>query len=253
MPQVVPETLPLTPNMLLVFVDETGIEDYSDPNNPTFGRGGCAVLGGEYKKTIKRPWRRLKREKLGGAIKPFHATEFELSKPTRIQITAINRFLRQPFWRFAVMSDGRTELPPGVDGHRAVSLITVKFVSKVVATLDVNAVALVFEASDRGDALVKRDFDLASMRLVNNVGLHIEVDGYFMNKNSMEPGLEVADLVAHTAGRQRRHQLAGKAGPAKDFEQMFWHSPIPPAFMSIDTVQLTELAVDANAIGVVST
>ncbi len=248
MPQVVPETLPLTPKMLIVFVDETGIEDYSDPKNPTFGRGGCAVLGGEYRRMIKRPWRKLKREKLGGATKPFHATDFEHSKPTRRQITAINRFLRRPFWRFAVMSDGRTELPPGVDGHRAVSLITVKFVSEMVATFDVNAVALVFEASDRGNALVERDFDLASMRFVNNAGLRIEVDGYFMDKNSMEPGLEVADLVAHTAGRQRRHQIAERPGPAKDFEQMFWHSPIPPAFMSIDTVQLTELAVDADAI-----
>jgi hypothetical protein len=30
----------LPANSLLTFVDETGNEDFSDPNNPTFGRGG---------------------------------------------------------------------------------------------------------------------------------------------------------------------------------------------------------------------
>ena len=43
------DTLPLRPETLLIFIDETGIEDYSDTKNPTFGRGGCAVLGADYK------------------------------------------------------------------------------------------------------------------------------------------------------------------------------------------------------------
>ena len=142
------------------------------------------------------------------------------------------------------MSDARTELPPGIDGHKAVSLVTVNFVRKLVATYeDVADVALVFEASGRGDELVKRDFDLASMNLLNKTGARIEVDGCFIEKKYAEPGLEVADLIAHTAGRQRRREIAGKEGRAKDFEQMYWHSPVPPAFMAIDTVQLNELAL----------
>ena len=239
------DTLVLSPDTLVVFVDETGNEDYSDPKNPTFGRGGCAVLGGEeYETLIKKPWRKLKREKLGGATKPFHAAEFGQSRPTKAQITRINRFLQQRFWRFAVMSDARTALPPGIDGHRAISLVTIKFVTRLVANYDgINSVALVFEASDRGNELVKRDFDLATMDLINRSGSRVEVEGVFMEKKFNEPGLEVADLVAHTAGRQRRHQLAGKSGVAKDFEQMYWHSPIPPAFMSINMVQVDEIPV----------
>lgn len=241
------DTLVIRPRMLLVFIDETGIEDYSDPNNPTFGRGGCAVQAGDYKKLIRKPWRKLKRERLGGTMKAFHATAFEQSRPTKVQISSINRFLERPFRRFAVMTDGRTELPDGIDGHKAVSFITVRFVQRLVATYEnVENVALVFETSDRGDKLVKRDFDLASMKLVNGSDKRIEVDGYFMPKKSMEPGLEVADLVAHTAGRQRRHQIAGKEGVTKDFKQMYWHSPIPPAFMSINTVQLNELAIEGG-------
>ena len=239
------DTLVIRPGMLLAFIDETGIEDYSDPGNPTFGRGGCAVLAADYKKLIKKPWRKLKRERLGGAMKPFHAAEFEQTRPKKVQITGINRFLERPFERFAVMSDERTKLPPGIDGHKAVSLVTVKFVTRLVAAHEnVESIALVFEASGRGDELVKRDFDLENMNLVNGSGQRIEVEGNFMEKRYMEPGMEVADLIAHTAGRQRRHQMAGKAGAAKDFEQMYWHSPIPPAFMSIDNVQLYELAVE---------
>ncbi|MEO1016415.1 MAG: DUF3800 domain-containing protein [Pseudomonadota bacterium] len=235
----------IQPKTILVFIDETGTEDYSDPNNPTFGRGGCAVIAADYNKLIKKPWRKLKREKLGGALKPFHATEFEQSRPTKAQITAINRFLQRPFWRFAVMSDKGTKLPSGIDGHKAVSLMSIRFIERLVADYhDIQTIALVFEASERGDKLVERDFDLASMNLANGSGTRIEVDGYFVPKASMEPGLEVADLVAHTSGRQRRHQMAGKEGVAKDFEEMYWRSPIPPAFMSIDTVQLNAMELE---------
>ena len=178
--------LAFSPETLLVFIDETGNEDYGDPKNPTFGRGGCAVLGEDYKRLIKKPWRRMKREKMGGAGNLFHATEFEKSKPTKRQIAAISRFLQQPFWRFAVMSDVGTELPSGIDGHRAISLVTVNFVRKLVAIYkDVAAVALVFEASGRGDKLVKRDFDLANMKLFNGSGKPVAVKGCFMEKKYM--------------------------------------------------------------------
>jgi len=43
---------------LLIFIDETGDEDFSDPKNPTFGRGGCGALMPEYKRRIAKPWRR---------------------------------------------------------------------------------------------------------------------------------------------------------------------------------------------------
>ena len=243
------ESLKIVPGMLLVFVDETGIEDLSDPKNPTFGRGGCAVLAEEYDSKIKKPWKKLKRERLGGASKPFHATEFEQTRPTMRQIGGINQFLKRPFWRFAVMCDSRTALPPGIDAHKAISMVTVRFIERLVADMGkIHSIALVFESSERGDDLVKRDFDLAKMELRNAAGNRVEVDGYFMPKKSMEPGLEVADLIAHTAGRQRRHQIAGKDGTVPDFKQMYWHSPIPPAFMAIDTVQLSELAMtDAKA------
>jgi hypothetical protein len=107
-------------------------------------------------------------------------------------------------------------------------------------------VALIFEGSDRGDTLVRRDFDLATMGLRNVLGRRVEVEGVFMRKELMEPGLEVADLIAHTAGRQRRHELRGKDGHVPDFQQTYWHSTIPPEFIAINSMQIAE-AVEAGS------
>jgi Protein of unknown function (DUF3800) len=242
------DTLRLPPRSLLIFVDETGSEDLSDPQNPTFGRGGCGALLSEYQDSIIKPWRRLKRRRLGGAAKPFHAADFERTRPTLHQISGINTFLARPFWRFATMCDARTELPDGIDAHKAVSLVTRNFFARLVARCDVDVVALIFEGSDRGDSLVRRDYDLASMDLKNRSGSRVEVEGYFMTKDRMEPGLEVADLVAHTAGRQRRHEIAGRQGHTKDFKQMYWHSPIPPEFMAISAVEIAQGIEDGKAV-----
>jgi hypothetical protein len=63
------------------------------PKNPTVGRGGCGCFFPEHKERIAKPWRKLKREILGGAIKPFHAADFEQTRPTMRQISGINTFL----------------------------------------------------------------------------------------------------------------------------------------------------------------
>ena len=88
--------------------------------------------------------------------------------------------------------------------------------------------------------VVRRDYDLASMDLKNIRGRRVEVEGCFMPKSSMEPGLEVADMIVHTAGRQRRYQVAGKTGFTTDFKQTYWHSRIPPEFLAITSVEVAK-------------
>jgi hypothetical protein len=242
------DVLQLPLRSLLIFVDETGNEDFSDPKNPTFGRGGCGCLFSEYKRRLAKPWRRLKRERLGGATKPFHATDFEQTRPTMHQITGINAFMALPFWRFATLCDSRTELPIGIDAHKAISLVTINYFARHVSQCDVDLVALIFEGSDRGDNLVRRDYNLANMDLTNVRGRHVEIEGCFMPKGAMEPGLEVADLIVHTAGRQRRHEIAGKTGHTKDFQQTYWHSPIPPHFIAISAIEIAQGVKDGLGI-----
>lgn len=40
----------LEPTCLIVFIDETGEEAFSDKNYAIFGLGGCAVLATDYEK-----------------------------------------------------------------------------------------------------------------------------------------------------------------------------------------------------------
>jgi hypothetical protein len=188
------------------------------------------------------------RERLGGANKAFHATEFEQTRPTMHRIAGINAFMALPFWRFATMCDSRTNLPPEIDAHKAISLVTVNYFARIVLRYDVDVVALIFEGSERGDKLVERDYNLASMDLKNMWGHRIEVEGCFMPKASMEPGLEVADLIAHTAGRQRRREIGGKAGYTKDFQKTYWHTAIPPEFMAISSVEIAQAVREGQAI-----
>jgi hypothetical protein len=213
-------TLHLADDALIVFIDETGIEDFSDPQFPIFGRGGMAVLGNQYRR-FRKAWLKLKREYLGGARRPFHAAEFARSNPSLRQIQAINRFVALPFHRFAAMANGATVRPDDIDGHRAVSLLLRNFVINLVAQQDANSVALVFEGSDRGNSLVERDIQFSSEALVNAHGRTIQFDGYFMPKAAMEPGLEIADLIAHTAGRHERQRHAGQAAFPPDFRNVF--------------------------------
>lgn len=232
-------TAAIGPRDLLVFIDETGVEDYSDPRFPVFGRGGFAIRGGAaYEDHVRRPWLDLKRESLGGDQKPFHSTEFELSKPAEAQIIAINRFVNRPFHRFAVMTNIDTQLPKDIDGHRAVSMTLASHIGGIVSQFDIDNVALFFEASDRGDSLVRRDFDLSSMAYVDRRGVRANVDGYFMPKSSMEPCLEVADLIVHTAGRQERQRRSGRGGFQPDFGEVYQKAGrCHSYFMSIRSVQ----------------
>jgi hypothetical protein len=212
--------LALPHDALIVFLDETGVEDFSDPKFPVFGRGAMAATSGEYRR-LQKAWRKLKREYLGGAKKQFHAVDFEQSRPTLRQINAINRFVALPFERYAAVAHRETSRPDDVDGHLAVSMVMTNFIIKFVAKHDAPSVALVFEASERGNSLVERDFHFAPGTLVNSRGKPVDYDGYFMPKASMEPGLEIADLIVHTAGRQERRRRAGQTTFNLDFTSVF--------------------------------
>jgi hypothetical protein len=64
--------------------------DYSDPKHPVFGVGGCAVTSPDYLGQLRLEWIHLKQNDLGIVNRPFHAVDFEHSRPDPAMIETIN-------------------------------------------------------------------------------------------------------------------------------------------------------------------
>jgi hypothetical protein len=214
------------PGTLMVFIDETGHEEYADPNYPVFGRGGCLVTGSEYNNRIVRPWKKLLQE-IDWGDTPFHTSELiqrlrSLGKATcDAQIESINQLARHGFFRFGVTTHSKIIFPSEVDGHAVVSAGLANFLRRVVASCNPSSVMIVFEDSKRTNKFVERDFILENLWMYDLFGHEVSVDGYFCKKQLRIPGLELADLVVHTAGDNQRHALRGKGGVPLSFKELF--------------------------------
>jgi hypothetical protein len=44
----------------MFFTDETGHEEFADPNYPVFGLGGCAIPAAAIDLNLRQPWREMK-------------------------------------------------------------------------------------------------------------------------------------------------------------------------------------------------
>jgi hypothetical protein len=186
----VTDMLQLPPRSLLTFIDETGNEDLSDPKNPTFGRGGCGALFTEIQATncqamaateTAKTWRRhqaVSRYRFRTNT-PDDASDRRHQRLSGASILAPRNHVR--------FQNGVTRRHRCSQGHLPGRD---ELFARLVSRMDV--VALIFEQCDRGDTLVHRDHDLASMDLKNVRGHRVEVEGCFILKSSMESGLEVA-------------------------------------------------------------
>lgn len=221
------DQLQLPRDALLIFLDETGNEGYSDPKHPVFGIGGCALTSAEYHNGMLNPWRRLKGDALGLTGKPFHAVDFELARPTQLQIESINHFLKRSFFRLAVTTDINTKRPKGYDGHETVCTVIFEYIRRLIARHSTRNCAVFFEHTERCSELLERNLPIHTMDAINLVGERVVPQGYTMPKSSMEAGLEVADLIIHTAGKQQRKHAVGYSAGARNFTldfQAVFHS-----------------------------
>jgi hypothetical protein len=103
------EVLEVHRHGLMYFVDETGHEDFANPEFPVFGMGGCAILAAAIEQNLRAPWRSMKDCHFGGADIPLHASD--LRSPSREQLAALKEFFEtQTFGRFAVTLTRKTQL-----------------------------------------------------------------------------------------------------------------------------------------------
>jgi hypothetical protein len=226
------EILTVHPHCLMFFVDETGHEDFADPNYPVFGLGGCAALAAAIDQNLRAPWREMKERFFGGADVPLHAAD--LRNPTTEQVNAIAAFFRnQEIGRFALTMTASTKLPEGMKAiqvmpgvlRRRWEELTPRFVPLPVE------IAFIHEASDRGDELLQRYFG-ESVGTID--GKRVQVHHGIMPKG--DEALEVADFVVQAAGGQARHGITPSLSVRRDFEVIFRTNPLWSSFHAIEGV-----------------
>jgi hypothetical protein len=149
------ERLKVHPGCLMIFVDETGHEEFADPHYPVFGLGGCAVPAFAAPDVLERPWRDMKERHFGGADVALHASDRHRQPKQLEELRAFFRDHR--FGRFAVTMCRDVCLPKGQSSIQAMRGALqdsgANSPSGVVPTPV--EVAFIFEASERGSPLVE--------------------------------------------------------------------------------------------------
>jgi hypothetical protein len=227
------EMLTVHPHCLMFFVDETGHEEFADPNHPVFGLGGCAILAAAIENNLRTPWREMKARWFGDPDVSLHAAD--LRRPTEEQANAIGDFFRkQQIGRFAVTMTKNTKLP---EGFKAIQLmpsalrlrrrgeqLAPRFEPVLVE------IALIHKASDRGDELLEKYFG-ESVAIIE--GKRVNAHHGIMDKG--DEALEVADFIVQAAGRQALFGITPGRRVRRDFDVIFRTNPLWSSFHGIES------------------
>lgn len=235
------EPVTLEPSCLLVFVDETGDESFSDSQHPVFGLGGCALPVSDYTAFIRPRWLEMKERHFGGRVKRLHANE--LSSPSSAQIAALCEFFSTGrFTRVVSVASSKTAFPDGHPPYQSIALSLLKRVERAAGRFRLSRLALIVESSSRANDLANRylgPFD--TVRIESQQGTaEARIDHYFLPKALDEPGMEIADFIMHAVGGQIRARLWDPASPSrKDFSAVFHAAPKEAVeYLSIDKVEV---------------
>jgi|HubBroStandDraft_6_1064221.scaffolds.fasta_scaffold345952_1 hypothetical protein len=220
--------LTVDPHCLMFFVDETGHEEFADPNQPFFGMGGCAILAAAIDPVLRAPWRDMKARHFGGAGVALHASA--LRNPTPDHLDALNAFFRsQTFGRFAVTMPASAALN-GLEPIRIMpGLLRRRWQELLPRFHPLPAeVAFIHEESERGDILLERYFGPS---IVTMDGRPVTVHHGVMPKG--DEALEVADFIIHTAGGQARRGPPTPGNTRRDFQVIFQTNPLWSSFFFV--------------------
>lgn len=212
-------------NTYLLFIDETGGEDLSDPNFPIFGFGAIGLPASLYLSNLVNPWIHIKEKAFGGESTPMHAAD--LKKPTIEQLESLNMFFgRCAFCRIACVISDKTAFEGDFDIY---NIAVRTFYSRLIDVLkhtEYDDIYMIFEDSHRGNPKNMDYFSRYKVTKEDSAGKPVDVkcSRFIMSKREREPGLEVADFVAHTAGASVQARLKGtrtRTNERKDFEAIF--------------------------------
>lgn len=210
----------ILPEDALVFaLDDTGHEELHQANGACFGIGGCAFLVSDYQRLIEAPWNYMLQRFFPNTPRPVHATE-HFRNLTKEQISALTHFFtRFGFFRLAVTVSTKTTNSVDAGYIEIVANSVLQRVAEIASQVPFSRVFVLFEASERIDRQVMQALSRKKLR-----GGHreFEIELGVIPKSACAAALEVADVIAHTAGGQTRHRNKDDSQPVRpDFKDIF--------------------------------
>jgi hypothetical protein len=216
----------------------------NDPNYPVFGFGACAIFAKEWIKEVSMPWIQLKQSHFGGESVPMHAADIQQNiKPEQIQ--QLSTFFRtKKFGRLAVVTTDKVQFL----AMERIDLLEVllhsfilrvkNYLSKTNSSLE--SLVIIFEESESLLPKIMDKFNDQWFDELKRNNIHITF-GY-QGKKENEPGLEIADFVAHTAGSQAR--ILAKTGradgkPRPDYADIFQSNKDLSSIMFVTKLEQT--------------
>jgi hypothetical protein len=202
---------------LLVAIDETGHENFADPNYPVFGIGGCAFLL-KHSERIVGPWLDLKARSFGSTDVRMHAAD--LRNPTKDQLDGLATFFTTyPFFRLAVMAASTIK---NTSGHPLIQLVCRALWDRICNIADVAQPTAIIVSVEDSTRLGKTIWAYLSGYEIGSTSGQKIVPKLFLAKKSLNhPFMEIADFVLHPAGALVRNRVLGRSCLRRDFEIVF--------------------------------
>jgi len=248
MTAIIETSLKPSDNCLLYYLDETGHENFADPNYSLFGIGGCAALTESCYRLVDVPWREMKVKMFGSPDIPLHASS-TLRTATEAQREAIIRFFKDNlFSRFASVIRFDSPIPHNYPPYQVVAGVTYNRMGELAIPYTIDSLALIFESTQRGNHLAESYFGAFEVKHEKHGDLPTEK--YFMDKSVGEPGLEIADFIINAAGRHVRHFMrTGQREPNEMFKAIFHSVPRPLVqYMEIESAEASTVPATLSTI-----
>ncbi len=155
----------------------------------------------DYFNAIENPWHKLKNEQFNGYDKYLHASD--LQNPTRKKIEILNQFFTEnDFGRFATVCTDKSVFDGEFNVEDVLMATLWDRIKGVGNRYRWNDILVIYEENERLMPAFKKEFMPKILKNKNDET--IQVNYTVMPKDPVFSGLEVADFIVHTAGRQAR-------------------------------------------------
>lgn len=207
----------LSESTLVIAIDDTGHEEFKDPNYQVFGIGGCGFLVSDYQRLIEKPWNYMCQHYFPDINRPMHAAELE--SPTKEQLDAFKHFFEK-FEFFRLATTASIKSVKEID-NSFIEIVGASLLERICETgkwIEFDRLFIIFEESDRIEMKVLQSLSGKKVKRNNS---EIEIELGLLPKSASMPALEVADFIIHTAGAQTRSRISDSDKVRKDFEIIF--------------------------------